>query len=53
MTIRTPEGFVHDRRVVTGARAAAESLSTDGVSLHSVIGGTGPGGRSPTTWSGW
>ena len=30
--IETPTGYVHDRRVVDGARAPAESLSTDGVS---------------------
>jgi hypothetical protein len=28
--IETPTGYVHDRRVVDGARAPAESLSTDG-----------------------
>src|SRR4051812_47496002 len=57
MTIETPEGFVHDRRVVSGARAAAESLSSDGVSLHSVIGGRGPAlvllHGWPQTWWAW
>jgi pimeloyl-ACP methyl ester carboxylesterase len=55
--IETPAGFVHDRRVVTGARATAESLSTEGVSLHSVIGGTGPAlvllHGWPQTWWAW
>jgi len=57
VTIETPQGFVHDRRVVTGARASAESLSTDGVSLHSVIGGDGPAlvllHGWPQTWWAW
>jgi pimeloyl-ACP methyl ester carboxylesterase len=55
--IETPHGYVHDRRVVTGARAHAESLSTDGVSLHSVIGGQGPAlvllHGWPQTWWAW
>jgi pimeloyl-ACP methyl ester carboxylesterase len=55
--IETPYGYVHDRRVVTGARAHAESLSTDGVSLHSVIGGQGPAlvllHGWPQTWWAW
>ena len=57
MSIETPHGYVHDRRVVTGARAHAESMSTDGVSLHSVIGGQGPAlvllHGWPQTWWAW
>jgi pimeloyl-ACP methyl ester carboxylesterase len=55
--IETPAGYAHDRRVVDGTPAHAASLSTEGVSLHSVIGGSGPAlvllHGWPQTWWAW
>jgi pimeloyl-ACP methyl ester carboxylesterase len=55
--ITTPAGFVHDRRLVGGGAAATEALSTEGVVLHSVIGGNGPPlvllHGWPQTWWAW
>jgi pimeloyl-ACP methyl ester carboxylesterase len=55
--VTTPEGFVHDRRLVGGGAAATEALSTEGAVLHSVIGGSGPAlvllHGWPQTWWAW
>jgi pimeloyl-ACP methyl ester carboxylesterase len=57
VAIETPTGYVHDRRVVDGVRAPAESLSIEGVTLHSVVGGQGPAlvllHGWPQTWWAW
>ena len=57
VTIETPTGYVHDRRVVDQVRTPAESLSLEGVTLHSVVGGQGPAlvllHGWPQTWWAW
>jgi pimeloyl-ACP methyl ester carboxylesterase len=57
MQVQTPNGFVHDRRLIGGQSAATGALSTDGVVLHSVIGGDGPAlvllHGWPQTWWAW
>ena len=57
LSIQTPEGFVHDRRIVGAQPAAAGAVSTEGVVLHSVTGGQGPAlvllHGWPQTWWAW
>jgi pimeloyl-ACP methyl ester carboxylesterase len=57
MSVQTPAGFVHDRRLIGGESAATGALSTEGVILHSVIGGDGPAlvllHGWPQTWWAW
>jgi pimeloyl-ACP methyl ester carboxylesterase len=57
MGVRTPPGFAHDRRLVGAQSAALGATSTEGVMLHSVIGGEGPPlvllHGWPQTWWAW
>ena len=57
VSIQTPEGFAHDRRLVGAQPAAAGAVSTEGVVLHSVTGGRGPAlvllHGWPQTWWAW